>query len=550
MVRTVLWMLFGLMMAVLLSGVAKAEAWPKCLDEGYLSSFDPRMTPRPCEVVTTARINWAGGHRTLRVIRPTGLPVGNDADLIRRIDETATLIGPAMDKMGGLTVDDITILVSSFVSPREVDGDQIFRKGEIDAEARDMFAHECPVSYFKQQHPGGGDNFVFILSHEIFHCIQFRSWNDLPWDDGWIVEATAEYFAYLAKSEAGPGFIPDFDAHIRSTAIPDMDYPDVVFYLWLGNAYRPPEVKRFIDNARSITYIDPETLMNFGKAYYDQTIQLPFGQRLPSTPQLGPTVAVHGSTILSSPNVKPYTLNSQILTFDRGKTYRLTALPAPGDARTQWREGTAGLSGSMPETISTCDGPRSFHVIRTTTHSDQAGDIRVTAEPAGAAVCECPAGVWQETAESARRYFEQSAVGGPGATTYIAGFRTLTLNADRSGSLAYNSVETRTGQPGSDYWLEQTKTGGTHFTWKIGNGLLLTVLDRSADNLIQLNNVIHTHSGTMHETRKSGAQSIGHRFYCDAAGLHLRQNATGTGTIMDAYRTGFTVDMDFVRIGS
>ena len=109
MVRALLLMLLGLMMAVLLPDVAKAEAWPKCLDEGYLSSFDPRMTPRPCEVVTTARINWAGGHRTLRVIRPTGLPVGNDADLIRRIDETAALIGPAMDKMGGLTVDDIDL---------------------------------------------------------------------------------------------------------------------------------------------------------------------------------------------------------------------------------------------------------------------------------------------------------------------------------------------------------------------------------------------------------------------------------------------------------
>lgn len=533
-----------------LPGKASAEPWAKCMEPDYLSSFDPRMTPQPCEVVTTARINWRGGHKNLRVIRPTAMPAGDNADLISRVNETARAVGEAMDKMGGgLTTDDITIMMTAYVSPREVDGEDVFRKGDIEAEATDMFAHECPISYYKVRTRGTGNNFVFILSHEIFHCIQFRSWSDLNWANGWLIEATAEYFAYLAKAEAPPGFIPDFDAQIQSTAIDRMNYPDVVFYLWLGHTYRPPQVKEFIDSTRSIDRITPDMLFNFAKAYFDQTIQLPFGQRLPSSPRAGRSLTVNGATTIASPAITPYTLTTQTIRFERGKIYHLNAGTAPADARTAWREGAGGISGAMPDTITTCDGPKEFRVIRTTTRSSTAGNITVTAEPASASACQCPAGIWQETAQSARHYFEQSATGGPGATRYIAGYRTLTLNADKTGSLVYNSVETETGDRGSDFWLEQTKTGGTTFTWKVVGGQLLGILT-GGPNLITLHNTQHTRSGIRNETRQAGAQSIGHRFFCDAAGLHLRQNALPSGTPMDAYRTNFTTDMDFVRIGS
>lgn len=536
---------------ILLPDAARAEPWPKCMEPNYLSSFDARMTPQPCEVVTTARINWRGGHKNLRVIRPTAMPAGDNTALISRINETARVVGEAMDKMGGgLTTDDITIMMTAYVSPREVDGEDVFRKGDVEAEATDMFAHECPVSYYKVRTPGTGNNFVFILSHEIFHCIQFRSWRDLPWENGWLIEATAEYFAYLAKAEAPSGFIPEFDAQIQSTAIARMDYPDVVFYLWLGHAYRPPQVKEFIDSARSIDHITPDMLFNFAKAYFDQTIQLPFGQRLPSTPRAGRSLTVSGATTIASPAITPYTLTTQTIRFERSKIYHLTAGTVPDDARTAWREGAGGISGDMPSTITTCDGPKEFRVIRTTTRSSTAGNITVTAEPASASACQCPAGVWQETVESARHYFEQSAFGGPSDTRYISGTRTLTLNADKTGSFIYNSIATEVGQRGSELWLEQTKTGGTTFTWRVVNGLLYTVLIGGESNMITLHNTQHSHSGTRSETRKAGPQTIGHNFFCDAAGLHLRQAAMTTGTFMDGYRTGYTTDMDFVRVGS
>lgn len=549
MVRAALFALLALCAVFLMPQTAKAEPWPKCLEADYLHSFDPRMTPQPCEVVTAARINWRGGHKTLRVIRPTSMPAGDNSALINRVNETAAAVGAAMDKMGGLTIDDVTIMMTAYVSPREGEGEDVFRKGDIEAEAADMFAHECPVSYYKVRTPGTGNNFVFILSHELFHCIQFRSFRNLNWDDGWLIEATAEYFAYLAKAEAPPGFIPEFDAQIQSTAIPNMDYPDVVFYLWLGHAYQPTRVKQFIDETRSITAITPDMLFNFAKAYFDQTIQLPFGQRLPSNPRPGRSLAVHGATTIASPAMTPYALNTQTITFDRGKIYHLSAGTAPDDARMAWREGAGGISGDMPATITTCDGPKEFRVIRTTTQSNRAADITVTAETAGAATCQCPAGTWIETAASARHYFEQSMTGGQGETVYISGLRTLTLNADKTGSLIYNNIETRVGEPGSELWLEQTKNGGTHFTWKVVAGQLLTVLT-PGNNMLTLHNLIHTHSGTRSETRQAGAQSIGHPFFCDAAGLHLRQRAPPTGTLMDAYITGYTTDMDFVRVGA
>ncbi len=186
-----------------------------------------------------------------------------------------------------------------------------------------------------------------------------------------------------------------------------------------------------------------------------------------------------------------------------------------------------------------------YRVIRTTTRSTRAGDVNVTAQPASRSVCACPAGTWQETPASARRYFEQMAVPG-GEKRYIAGFRVLVLNPDHTGSLTYQSVETET-RSSPDFWLHQTATGGTHFTWKVVNGMLLALLV-PGNNLITLHNETHSPRGVLFETRQAGAQSIGHEFYCDEAGLHLRQLARPPSPIPGLV-TQFNTNMDFVRIG-
>lgn len=520
-----------------------ARADDRCMEPGYLEHFNPRLTtPEPCDEITSAEIHWRGGTALLRAIHPRSMPIGDDSDLVGRIRATADAVGHAMESMGGdLHLDNVTLLLTNYVSPREGTPEEGFDKGSYIAAASTVFAHECPVSYYKLRVRTSGDSFTFTLAHEVFHCVQYRTWPSMP-DEGWLTEASAEYFAYLAKPDYRAGFIPAFDRNIPNTALNRMDYPAVVFYLWLGNAYGPPRVREFLASTRSIeSAIDPDMLTKFAQAYFTQTIRMPEGLPLPSTPATGATRTINASTRILSPEVTPYTLNQETLTFSRGKVYQLTLSTEPLDARTVWRREPGGFAfDQAPRSISTCDDEQRYRVIRTTTRSSRAGDIEITAEPATAAACSCPAGTWQETPASTRHTFESSATGG--RVRYIAGSRLLTLNPDHTGSFIYNSVETES-EPGGDFSVNVTRTGGTHFTWKTVNGTLLTVLV-PGDNLLTLHNSYHARGGgSGFETRRAAPQSIGHGFFCDASGLHLRQLRPATFALID-------VNMDFARVGA
>ncbi len=528
---------------------ALAEEYPRCREEFYLLRYDSRLTPQGCEVITTAQIRWGSRSAALRAIRPNSMPITNRDLFISNIRDSAAAIGSALERMGGNpNLSDITVLFTSYVSPREDGPHGPFQKGDYLAAAGWTVQNECPVVYYKDAEPSTGEDFVFYLSHEAFHCVQFSSWPRMP-RENWLVEGSADYFAFLVKPDFGPRFIPVFDREISSVPLKRMDYSAVPFYLWLGHANGPPRVREFLESARSIeTSIPPDMLGEFAKAYFGPTILMPSRRPMPSNPAAPATRSIRGTTRIASPVVTPYTLKSEFITFERGNIYELSQLPAPSDARTAWRFETDTAFGEMPTRISTCDGEKRFLVVRTTTTSRRAGDINVTAQPASSNVCACPAGVWRETTASAKRYFEQKALGiysGTESTKYISGGRVLTLNPDHTGSLTYVNVETVT-TGSSDLTLRQIKTGGSRFTWSIANGELQTVL-AGGNNLITLNNELTTPSGVRFETRQAAGQSIYHGFSCDASGLHLRQIGPPP-SLFPGMTTSFNTNMDFVRV--
>ncbi|MFM5916712.1 MAG: hypothetical protein ACKOOL_04165 [Novosphingobium sp.] len=535
-------------LAALWSPAARAETWAKCTEPNYLSSFDERLGPQACDVVATARVRWSGGSTTIRVIRPRALPAGDNASMQRRVSETAGLVGPAMDAMGGgMILPETTILMTDYVSPREIQEGRVIRKGNWKAEALGIYGNECPVNWYKSHYAGTGTDFVFILSHELFHCVQFASFH-LPEDEYWMWEGSAEYFAHLAEHNGPLQFVDQFASSITTTPLNRMDYPAFVFFTWLGGANGPPKVKQLLASARSVDSITPDMFMQFAKAWYETSIRLPDGRGLGVTPDSGPTVQLRGTQRLTSPALTPYTFSTQIVSFERGKRYDVTEQPGPEDSRTMWRSGGSGIFGETPRTVRTCSGPVRYQVIRTATRSNRGAIYQVDARAATQDECACPAGVWQETPQSTRRFFEQSAIGGGGAH-YISGTRVLSLNADHTGSLSYNSVEVEF-RSNPEYWIHQVVTGGTQFTWKTINGKLLTVYVHGSKPLVTLNNEIHARSGVNHETRMAGAQSIGHDFYCDEAGLHLKGPQGYKPSYLPASMPfNFSVDLDFVRIG-
>ncbi|CAN5580343.1 hypothetical protein BH10ACI3_BH10ACI3_20380 [soil metagenome] len=534
----------------LLPQTAEAQEWRNCRIQNYLGRFDPRLTvPQPCDVIATAEIRWGSSKLAiLRAIRLRSTPITDTSAFVRDMNEAAAGIGRELDRMGGdLNLEDITILFTNFVSPAELGPHGGFQKGAFIAEAHELVLHQCPVAYYKQIEP---EPVVFFIAHEVFHCVQYSTFPSLL-TQNWLIEGSADYFGFLVKPTFIPRFIPDFDHDIPTVPLGRMDYAAVPFYLWQGNAFGPQRVKEFLDSARTIeSSIPPDMLGEFAKAYFGPTIRMPDGRAMPSHPAAPATRSVSGSTRIASPVVTPYTLKSELITFERGKVYDLSVSTAPADARTAWRTEPGGAFGEMPTSVSTCDGEKQFLVVRTTTTSRRAGDITVTAQPATSNPCACPAGTWQETAASAKRYFEQKGLGiysGDESTKYISGGRTLTLNPDHTGSLTYVNVQTVTTGSG-DLTLHQTKTGGSHFTWKVVNGKLLTVLT-GTNNFITLDNQLTTSNGTTYETRHAAGQSIGHAFTCDDTGLHLRQVGVAH-SYMPGIVSTFNTDMDFVRVGS
>jgi len=556
MVRAALWVV-GLC-ACLFACHARADDFGRCTDAGYLASFDPRLSAQPCDVIETADIHWRGGSAKLRAVHPRGMPITGNPALAGRIREVAAAIGSAMDRMGGgMRLDNVTVLFTNYVSPRDDSPDSGFDKGAYRAGAGSIFGHECPVSYYKDTHRSGGDDLVFVLAHEIFHCIQYRNWPRMPEQD-WLIEGSAEYFAYLAKSGMGAGYIPHFDAGIAGTPLDRMSYGAVVWYLWLGDTEGPQQVRDFIASARSIAAIDAAQWGDFAVAYFDRRIRMPDGRPMPSTPALGGTIAIHGDDHLRMPPVTPYTIGNAVFAFDRGKFYTLAYASLPPDARHLWRKAEGGAWGPPLTSVSACDGPVRYRALWTSTRSRDLGDIHVAAQPATSSVCSCPAGRWEETDASLHRYFEQSALGAPGATRFLSGTRVLELNPDHTGSLTYVDVVTETHST-EDVWLRQTKHGGTHFTWRVVGDRLLTTYT-GGGNLITLHNEQHTPRGTIVEDRRAAAQSIGHAFHCDGDGLHLIQAGSPGAILPDSLPaemrqamqqafSRFNVDMDFARAG-
>ncbi len=238
-----------LLLAICIAGSAPepATAVNDCSDANYVRSFNPSLAGRRCHEVMRIPIRWSGGTAWFRVLALDDVRAGFQVNqTVAWLREVAGGIGNAMDQMGGLQIDDPTIMITNLPPPIV---------GNVSA-----WAYVLPT----QPHPGQCLAIVFafdqtyepgvaqlVLSHELFHCIQFKSWPGSLQASGrdWWVEGSAEYFARLAAPLARirNNVVSDFVRQATSTSLLDMSYSNVVFFSWLGGARGAPAVKRFLD---------------------------------------------------------------------------------------------------------------------------------------------------------------------------------------------------------------------------------------------------------------------------------------------------------------
>lgn len=540
------------LLVCMVPGVAYAQDVPECRTSNYLERFDPTLTSRAtCDLIAQDVIRWNGHSKSIRAIHMRGTALGDTADFVARFHEAATAAGAAMSRMSGdIDVDDVTVLMVGTLSPRMSGPGWEYPEGVALALTWPPDRIDCPVSYYKTTTDRTGPQFVDALVHEMFHCIQYKKWGGMR-DERWLVEGSAEYFVYLARPSRGPDDIQAFDAAIANQTFADMTYQAAPFFLWLGSMGGPPRVREFVFAPDTIERMVPLDLWTaFGEAYFDQSIRMPDGRPMPSSPNIG-AQTVRGAGTLSFGPTPAYTLAARDLTFEEHKRYQITYATRPPTFRTAWRHSETIAWGDPPTEVVACDTPQRYRVMWGATRATGTVNAQMTSRVAESAVCTCPSGIWLETVQSTRRFFEQSAMGafaGNAPKRYVGGSRILRLNADNTGSFTYDSVEIITGE-GQELQLDQIQTGTSRFTWSIVNGVVMTRL-QPGSGTVTLNNTLHRiFSSAMHETRTGPMQSIGHTYTCDAAGLHLTVPAHTPSYLPPGLGVAVTVNLDFVRIG-
>ncbi len=543
------WRAAFVLLACLSPVLAHAQDVPECRTAGYLARFDPTLTaPASCDLIAEDVIRWNGHTKRMRAIHLRGTGLTDSPAFIGRFHEAAAAVGAAMSQMtGDIDIDDVTILLVGTLSPHMSGPGWEYPEGVALALTWPPDGGECPVSYYKSAEARTGTEFVDAMVHEMFHCIQYKHWGGMR-DEHWLIEGSAEYFVYLARPSRGPDDIQSFDGSIGTQSLGGMTYQAAPFFLWMGSAYGPPRVREFVFSPNSIERMIPlDMWMRFGQAYFDQSIHMPDGSGMPSSPTVGSQSVRASGTIAFGPT-PAYTLSARDLHFAEHNLYRITYPAAPPGFRMAWRKLERGGAWGDPLTdVAACDAPQHYRVMQAATRYTPIFNAQVTARAAAPGACACPAGTWRETPQSTRRFFEQSAFGAGAGKRYVGGSRTLQLNPDATGSFSYDSVEIITGE-GTDFKLDQIQTGTSQFTWKSVGGMVLTVL-LPGTNRLTLNNTITSPGRTLHETRTSAVQSIGHYFSCDATGLHLTVPPRSPAFLPPGMGSSFTVDLDFSRIG-
>lgn len=464
-------------------GAGEARAFGSCGDADYMHRFDARLPASSCRTVHETLIRWRGGSVPLRVVIPDSEAPTADESLFRdRIDQLVRRFGPAMDQMGGLDMGKVTILLSTLAD----DGTHA---------AATAPTGECQVTFYKTSDQPSVEDFLFTMSHELFHCVQYRTWPDIPGEENalWWGEGTADYFAHLANpgSTGADHYIADFDQASHRRSLVDMEYESQVFFLWLGQNEGAPAVRDFIARMARSTSRDAQLAamrrsipldawVAFSQDYVDRRIRLPGGRALPGRITSRGTTVIDGPTTVSF-DTQAYVLIRQKLQFKKGRTYTLALTDASGEFRSRFDQ-ARGEWTDPPERVMACDEDKVHKVLSLAIEWDA---LRYTLQVQESELLDeracCLVGSWQPT-EAAMRSEPDMALANTQAVLASHGVDmqcgvngggwTLEFSPDGTGSVKWRGFSYRCVARESGGALANTfiRNGRTGFNW--------TILDR------------------------------------------------------------------------
>lgn len=477
------WLIRGLLLACL-AWAGPAMAFGPCDSTTYVSNFDPEGLPRnTCRVVSVETLRHSGGssHIRLLAVEGEGNFVNEDALklVFRRLANRAS---EALTALPDLRVNEVSVLITRLPPP---DHDE---RRATDAWARTFVKNgECFITQFWPMESTTRDYFMFLIAHEIFHCVQDASEYHATGgsDSIWWREGTAEYFANLTYpgTSYSDGYVADFDLQSPRTPLNGMTYASVVYFFWLAQQEGPGAIVRFIRGmagggnglAAMQEHIPAAAWHDFGQAYLDGEIVAPGARPVPTSPTTGRLLRIDGP---ARPRVRtePFVLHRERWTFVAGRVYQVEQTEIAPGVSVSFRQDDKW--SAPPERVLACDEQQVFFVLATTTTERGEARYEITV-PEGlqtATAC-CMVGTWTPTEEA--RDGEISFlldVGGPALGAKGAGVEcdaptndwTLTFGADGRGTLDWNgfTLHCRAGKPGEGK-LDQTwtRSGRMNFEW-------------------------------------------------------------------------------------
>lgn len=468
-------LLFSAILYLLMRPAPAMADFGNCNSRDYVRSFDTRLTSGACEEVSRLEIRFAGGPTPMRVLRMAGSGHGAATLMNRHVEALAARLGPAMDAISGLKLMPVSVLLTDLPSlPGPI--------RNVHAIAESRSGDECRVTFYKQAGAVPVEEFVFTYAHEIFHCIQKKTWPSRVVTGGaWWVEGTAEYFANLVQqgSRYSDEFVSDFDQQSNMRSVLDLTYQNVVLFFWLAQNGGPGRIRTFIESMPDTSArrtqltalqlaVPRDTWIRFGQEYYDGKVRRPGGSLVPAprtAAQAALSIGGTSSHVLSTPDA--YVLTRREVIFERGRSYGLTLSPTLPHVQARMTYRLGNPWDKPPPRVNACAENMVYRMIVTSTEAAGTNQLGVEASPRLAEGACCLIGKWSPTPPTLLKFAEQqgSVPGIAGNCRHAGGTWTLGFADNGTGNIDWKNYTTECKAPGAGMVGTMQENGSYDFRW-------------------------------------------------------------------------------------
>lgn len=460
-----------------------------CALSGSWTGHDASLTPQACVEIARIPFNTGTETKTVRIVRlASDTAHGDDGRWLPIIRDAVNASSAQVRELGGLRIADVTVLLSNL---RATDPDT-GRADNTHAAALGVSATECNIVFYKLGGSVPSSEYAFTFAHEIFHCIQSTSFRSRDHFAAalWWVEGSAEYFAHRVRpgTRYSDGLISQFNVQSLRVSLLDMDYENVVFFMWLGQNGGSrrflnflggmPETEGRDAQLRALQRQMPrEQWQSFIEAALNGRINKPGGGNLPRLSAGLPPESVLGPKLIALRS-GAYVIPRRNIVFQHGKNYPLTLEGIGNGLFVRMRlSSNANSWASPPESVKACERDRSYVTYWTSVEEDGSGTLRVgTPERLEERTC-CLIGNWQPTAAAKQALaLKMNAVsaglsakfGGPPAQCdYTGGGWTVSFRPDGTGKLQWDAMGSKctTRHRGGEMITSSSYTGALAFRW-------------------------------------------------------------------------------------